>query len=101
MKPLDHLVVVGVGLIGGSFALALREAGAVRRITGVGRRRETLEEARRLGLIDDFADGYACVREADLVMLAMPVGQTSAVLEAMAPHLGERTIVTEIGRAHV
>jgi prephenate dehydrogenase len=97
MKRLDTVVVVGVGLIGGSFALALRGAGAVTRLVGVGRRRSTLEEAKRLGIVDDISDGLECARSADLVMLAMPVGQTADVLRALAPHLGARTIVTDAG----
>jgi prephenate dehydrogenase len=92
-----QLVIVGVGLIGGSFGLALREAGAVQRIVGVGRKPETLEHARRLGIIDEAAQGLECARDADMVMLAMPVGQTRDVLERLAPHLGPATVVTDAG----
>jgi prephenate dehydrogenase len=94
---LERLVVVGVGLIGGSFALALREAGTVGHVVGVGRRRETLEQARHLGIIDELAQGWECARHADMVLLAMPVGQTGAVLRELAPHLGPATIVTDAG----
>jgi prephenate dehydrogenase len=97
LKRIEKLVVVGTGLIGGSFALALREANAVGTVTGIGRRPETLAEARRLGVIDTAADGYACVADADLVMLAMPVGQTEGVLREVARHLGPRTVVTDAG----
>jgi prephenate dehydrogenase len=97
MKRLDTVVVVGAGLIGGSFALALRAAGTVGRVVGVGRRRQTLEEAQRLGVIDDIASTFECAREADLVMLAMPVGQTAAVMRQLAPHLGPDTVVTDAG----
>ncbi|OFZ71530.1 MAG: prephenate dehydrogenase [Betaproteobacteria bacterium RBG_16_64_9] len=97
MKPLGRLVIVGVGLIGGSFGLALRQAGAVERIVGVGRRKETLERARRLAIIDEAAPTLECVREADMVMLAMPVGQTREVLAQLAPHLGPATVVTDAG----
>jgi prephenate dehydrogenase len=97
MKRLGKLVVVGVGLIGGSFALALREAGGVERVVGVGRSKETLEQARRLGIIDEAAFDFECAREADMVMLAMPVGQTRAVLARLAPHLGPATVVTDAG----
>jgi len=97
MRHIDTLVLVGVGLIGGSFALALRRAGAVGRVIGVGRRPETLVTARELGIIDESAQGFACVSSADLVMLAMPVGQTQPVLRGMAAYLGPNTIVTDAG----
>ncbi|HNB07698.1 MAG TPA: prephenate dehydrogenase/arogenate dehydrogenase family protein, partial [Thauera aminoaromatica] len=87
-----------VGLIGGSFALALRRAGAVERIVGIGRRREVLERACALGVIDEIAEGWADALDgADLVLLAAPVGQTDAILAAMAPHLRPGTIVTDAG----
>jgi prephenate dehydrogenase len=97
MKRLGQLVIVGVGLIGGSFALALRQAGLVERIVGVGRTRATLEQARSLGIIDEAASDFECAREAELVLLAMPVGQTRAVLARLAPHLGTATVVTDAG----
>lgn len=98
MAHIGRLVVCGVGLIGGSFALALRRAGAVERIVGIGRRREVLERACALGVIDEIAEGWADALDgADLVLLAAPVGQTDAILAAMAPHLRPGTIVTDAG----
>ena len=98
MAHIGKLVVCGVGLIGGSFALALRRAGAVGRIVGIGRRREVLERACALGVIDEIAEGWADALDgADLVLLAAPVGQTDAILAAMAPHLRAGTVVTDAG----
>lgn len=98
MAHIGKLVVCGVGLIGGSFALALRRAGAVERIVGIGRRREVLERACALGVIDEIAEGWADALDgADLVLLAAPVGQTDAILAAMAPHLRLGTVVTDAG----
>ena len=98
MPLIGKLVVCGVGLIGGSFALALRRAGAVGRIVGVGRRREPLERAQALGVIDEIADDWAVALDgADLVLLAAPVGQMDAIMAAMAPHLQPGTIVTDAG----
>ena len=98
MAHIGKLVVCGVGLIGGSFALALRRAGAVGRIVGIGRRREVLERACALGVIDEIAEGWADALDgADLVLLAAPVGQTDAILAAMAPHLRPGTVVTDAG----
>ena len=98
MAHIGKLVVCGVGLIGGSFALALRRAGAVERIVGIGRRREVLERACALGVIDEIAEGWADALDgADLVLLAAPVGQTDAILAAMAPHPRPGTVVTDAG----
>jgi prephenate dehydrogenase len=95
---IERLAVFGVGLIGGSFAAALREAGAVGRVTGVGRGRANLERALALGVIDEVAaEAREAVREADLVLLAVPVRQTRAVLESIAPHLAPATVVTDAG----
>lgn len=98
-KPkIGNLVVIGVGLIGGSFALALKRARAVRRVVGVGRTRRNLAAALRLGIIDEASqDPARAVREADLVLLAMPVGQMAAVMSAIAPHLPPHAVVTDAG----
>ena len=98
MKKIDKLVICGVGLIGGSFALALRKAGLVNRIVGIGRRPEPLATAQQLGLIDEVCTDWALALEgAEVVLLAMPVGQMDAVTAAIAPHLGPDTIVTDAG----
>ena len=92
------IAVFGVGLIGGSFALALKRQSAVAEVVGVGRRRETLEQAVRLGLIDRIASDVAdAVNGADLILLAAPVAQTGALLEAIAPHLQPGTVMTDAG----
>ncbi|MFA9438101.1 prephenate dehydrogenase [Uliginosibacterium sp. sgz301328] len=94
----DRVVVAGVGLIGGSFALALKAAGVARHIVGVGRRKETLDEALALGIIDEASvDWASALRGADFLLLAMPVGQMENVMAAAAPHLEPHTIVTDAG----
>ena len=86
MQLIKTLVVCGVGLIGGSFALAMKEAGAVGRVVGIGRSRASLERAQELGVIDAFSADWADALDgADFVLLAMPVGQCSAVMAEMAP----------------
>lgn len=98
MKKVGKLVICGVGLIGGSFALALRQAGLVERVVGIGRRPEPLAVARELGIIDEAATDWADALEgAELVLLAMPVGQMDTIAAAIAPHLQEGTIVTDAG----
>ena len=96
--PVRRLVVCGVGLIGGSFALGLKAAGMVETVVGIGRTRASLERAQALGVIDEIAlDWATALAGAELVLLAMPVGQVDAVLAAMAPHLAPGTIVTDAG----
>jgi prephenate dehydrogenase len=95
---ISKLVIIGVGLIGGSFALALREAGLVREIVGVGRSLENLSAALGTYVIDSASqDAAQAVQGADLVLLAVPVGQMGATLAAIAPHLSAHTIVSDVG----
>jgi prephenate dehydrogenase len=90
--------VFGVGLIGGSFAMALRQAGCVERIAGVGRGRANLERALELGVIDEIAaDAQAALDGADLVLVAVPVQQTVPVFAAIAPHLEAGAVMTDGG----
>ncbi|MGC4242435.1 MAG: prephenate dehydrogenase/arogenate dehydrogenase family protein [Herbaspirillum sp.] len=92
------VVIFGVGLIGGSFALALRRAGQAAHIVGVGRSLASLERARELGIIDAIAtDAAAAVTGADLILVAAPVAQTEAILASIKPHLEARAIVTDAG----
>lgn len=92
----ETLALVGTGLIGGSFALALKEAGAVRTVLGVGRDPARLTVARELGLIDRVAD-WAQAGQADCILLALPVGETETALRRLAPHLKPGAIVTDAG----
>jgi prephenate dehydrogenase len=92
------IVIVGAGLIGGSFALALKKAGLAEGITGLGRRIETLERARQLGIIDEAATSPAeAMLGADLVLLAAPVAQTGPILASLLPHLEAHTVITDAG----
>jgi prephenate dehydrogenase len=94
----NRVVICGVGLIGGSFALGLRKAGVVGDIVGMGRRRAPLELALERGVIDRIAiDWASALRGADLLMLGMPVGQMPAVMRDLQPHLEAHTVVTDAG----
>jgi prephenate dehydrogenase len=97
----SKVVVCGVGLIGGSFALAIKSALAGRQkvqIVGMGRTRAPLEQALQLGVIDAIATDWAsALKGADLVLLGMPVGQMTQVMQAMVPHLEAHTLVTDGG----
>jgi prephenate dehydrogenase len=93
---IDKLALVGTGLIGGSFALALKRAGAVGEVLGVGRHPARLTVARELGLIDRAID-WAQIGEADCILLAMPVGDTESVLRQILPYLKPGAVVTDAG----
>jgi len=100
-SALGKVVVVGVGLIGGSFALALKSAGAASTVVGVGRSVANLDTARRLGIADrtwthdqHWTDELA---DADLVLLATPVGQLPPLFAMIAPALGSSTVVSDAG----
>ncbi|MCE2866434.1 MAG: prephenate dehydrogenase [Burkholderiaceae bacterium] len=95
-RSFNRLVVFGVGLIGGSFALALKQANAVKQVIGVGRRAETLKRAQALGIIDAIGDASS-VAGADLVLIAAPVAQTETLLRELKPHLQPGTVVTDAG----
>jgi prephenate dehydrogenase len=91
------LAVVGVGLIGGSFIAALRRAGRVGRVIGVGRNAQALARAQALGLIDDTASLADAAARADIILLATPVGALPSIFDAITPHLRPGTIVTDAG----
>jgi prephenate dehydrogenase len=93
-----HITIIGVGLIGGSFALAARRAGIVERITGWDSR-EVIDEARALGIIDGMEDTFDSGRvcEADLVYLAAPVGAILGFLRNRVSALKPGALVTDAG----
>lgn len=93
----ENVAIVGVGLIGGSFALALKAAKLCGHVVGVGRGAANLESARRLGVIDSIATDPAQAAGCDLVMVATPVAQFERVLSALAPGLRAGTLVTDGG----
>ena len=95
---IERLVIIGVGLIGGSLARALREAQAVGEIVGLGRSRVNLDRALELGIIDEIADDPArAVVGADLVVIGATLGATGAILEALSQALGADTVLTDVG----
>lgn len=98
VEPARRIAIVGVGLIGGSCALAWRRAGVAGHIVGIGRGRTNLERALELGVIDEIApDTASGVSGADVVLVAVPVGQLSRVLAEMLPALSPGVLVTDAG----
>ena len=98
MPEFGKIVVFGTGLIGGSFALALKEAGAVEEVVGFGRTPSTLRIAQELGVIDRAGINPTHeIEDADIVLVATPVAQMPEIFERIAPYLGPNTIVTDGG----
>lgn len=96
--PFHRILIIGVGLIGGSLARALRRAGQRVEIIGYGRNHLNLQRAVELGVIDRFVTTLpAAVAESDLVVIAVPVGSTAAMLGAIRPYLAPGTVVTDVG----
>lgn len=95
---IERLVVVGVGLIGGSLARALREARQVGEIVGFGRSLGNLQEAIELGVIDRAAVALAdAVQDADMIVLAVPVGTMPELLQELGPVCPETAVITDVG----
>lgn len=95
---MKKLTIFGVGLIGGSVALALKKAGFITHVVGVGRSAKSLNEALDLGVIDSLETNVeAAIQDADLILIAAPVAQTNAILQSIKPHLNKQTVITDAG----
>ena len=94
------MCIIGVGLIGGSLARALREAGVCREVVGSGRNPVHLQQAVDLGVIDRFdTDPARAVAGADMVLVAVPLGAMESVFESIRDHLAENAVLTDAGSA--
>lgn len=94
----QKLALIGIGLIGSSIARGTRLKGLAKTIAISTRREETLDEARALGLGDEYSlDPVAAVTGADLVILCVPVLSYEAVMEKIGPHLAPGAIVSDVG----
>lgn len=99
---IQRLALIGCGLMGGSFALALRQAGLVGRVAGFSTTEGTRHKALQLGVIDEACASVAeAVHGADLVLLAVPVRATEDTLRAMAPHLAANALVMDVGSTKI
>lgn len=94
----EQLGLIGCGLMGGSFALALRKAGLVRRIVGYSKSPSTTEAARRLGIIDVAAESaLLAVSGSDIVLVAVPVSATEGTLRAICHLVDPQVLVMDVG----
>ena len=97
---IERLCVIGVGLIGGSLARALRDAGACREVVGAGRNPANLQTAVDLGVIDRYETDLArAVAGADMVLVSVPLGAMPAVFSAIRGHLAGDAVLTDAGSA--
>ena len=97
---INRLCIIGVGLIGGSLARALRAAGFCREVVGGGRDPEHLQQAVELGVIDRFeTDLAAAVAGADMVLVAVPLGAMQTVFSKIRDHLEDNAVLTDAGSA--
>ncbi len=93
-----RIAVIGVGLIGGSFASALKKRGFKGRITGIGRKKENLIKANDLGIIDEYSTVPAeGVKNADLIFLSTPVGRFTEIVQDIRGYIKKGAIVTDAG----
>jgi len=98
----NQLGVIGCGLMGGSFALALKKAGLVKRVVGYSKSPSTTEAARRLGVIDTAAESaLLAVSGSDIVLLAVPVAATEATFKAIRHLLDPKVLVMDVGSTKV
>jgi prephenate dehydrogenase len=94
---LENVTIIGVGLIGGSFALALKEKNIAKHIIGVDFNETNLTKALALGLIDEALSLEEAVKKSDLIYVAIPVDATIAVMEKIMPLINEKQIVADAG----
>lgn len=93
-----RMTIIGVGLLGGSLAMAAKRAHLVGEVVGVGHRTSTLEEARRIGAVDSFTtDPAEGVSGADIVVFCTPVGLFGPIMHKCAGNLKEGCIITDVG----
>ncbi len=91
------VTIVGVGLIGASLGLALKQAGVVNKVLGVGRSTENLNQALQMGAIDGIVDLVQAAKQSDVIVLCVPVAQMRTAFEILEPHLEPKTMLTDAG----
>ena len=97
---IERLAILGVGLIGGSLALSLKQQGLVQQVVGYGRSTANLTEALDLGIIDEAVESAAeAVQNADMVVMAVPIASMRGLLVEIKPYLSDSAILTDVGSA--
>ena len=102
MHPFEQLGLIGCGLMGGSFALALKQAGLVKRVVGYSKSPSTTERARQMGVIDvEAPSALLAAAGADLVLLAVPVAATEATLKSIKHLVTPEMMIMDVGSTKV
>ena len=97
---IDKLAIIGVGLIGSSLSLALKQAAAVGQVIGYGRNRQNLDKGIELGVLDAVGETIAdCADGADMIVVAVPLGAMRGVFAELAAAAGADTVITDVGSA--
>ncbi len=97
---IKQLSIIGLGLIGGSLALALKRAGYCQKIVAIGRNPARLQQAQAAGIVDEYTDDYAAgVAQADVVFIAVPLCAFTGVFEQIKNHLPANAVITDAGSA--
>jgi len=97
---ISRLTIIGVGLIGGSLARALKRVNACGEVVGCGRNTTALQQAVELGVIDRYVTQPAeAVKEADMIVVAVPLGTMATIFNAIRDHLSPSAIITDVGSA--
>lgn len=95
---IERLCIIGTGLIGGSLARGLRAAGEVKTIIGCSRNKQHLQQALELGVIDEFdVNAASAVNNADVIVIAVPVGAIGSVFEKIKGHIKPGAVITDVG----
>ena len=94
---IENVTIIGVGLIGGSFALALKENNLAKNIIGVDESKENIEKALSLGLIDEALSLEDAVKKSSLVFLAIPVDATVTVVKQLMELVTPNHIIADAG----
>ena len=93
-----RLCIIGVGLIGSSLSLALKQVGAVGEVVGYGRNRDNLQKGVEIGVLDRFETSIAdAVRDADVIVVAVPLGAMQPVFAEIAGAASKDAIITDVG----
>ena len=95
---IDKICIIGVGLIGGSFAAGLKQSNQVQTIVGFGRHEDSLIKAKSLGVIDEYSlDIATALQNVDMVLIATPVDSFGAILGLIKPHVTDAVIISDVG----
>src|SRR5699024_8156333 len=91
------ITIVGVGLIGGSMAISLKENGFADKVIGVGRSRKSMDKAIALGLIDEDMDLNSAIAQSDLIILAVPMSAFQKLLPEVLNQVNDQQVVLDVG----